>query len=269
MTERLITSLQNPHVKEVVRLQQKSHERKRQKIFLVEGVREVSLALQAGFKPVRSFICPEIYKADPAYPVATVVNTYVSFQVSTEVYNKMAYRKDAEGIIMQFAGHALKLESLKLKPNPLLIVLEGVEKPGNLGAVLRTADAAGADAVIICDPHTDLFNPNVVRSSLGTIFTNQVVTCSSHELISWAKKMNITLFPASLQSQNNYTQASYLKGTALVFGTEAHGLSDVWYHPSHEPVKIPMLGKTDSLNVSASVAVLVYEAQRQRGFPQE
>ncbi len=264
MQETLISSLQNPLVKQVVKLQQKASERNQKKQFVAEGVREVSLALQRGIKPVYLFICPDIYLPDKYYPINSEPFKQSVRYVSPEVYNKMAYRQNAEGILMVADKFQLPLSKIKLSENPLIIVLESVEKPGNLGAVLRTADAVNAHAVVVCDHQTDIFNPNVIRSSLGCVFTRQIALCNSQEFIEWASQNRVKTLVASVQAQESYYEKDLTKGVAIILGTEAQGLSEIWYKHADEKVRIPMQGNIDSLNVSVSAAVLVFEAQRQR-----
>jgi len=156
------------------------------------------------------------------------------------------------------------LEKIKLSQNPLIIVLEAVEKPGNLGAILRTADAAGADAILVCDPLTDIFNPNTIRSSLGCVFSVPVVACSSHEAIHWLKSKSIQIFTTYLEASINYLDANYTQPTAIVSGTESTGLSQQWINAADQNLIIPMLGIADSLNVSVSTAIVLFEALRQR-----
>jgi RNA methyltransferase, TrmH family len=264
MQESLISSLQNPLVKQVVKLQQKAGERKQNNQFVAEGVREVSLAIQAGIKPELLCICPDIFSPDKSYPLNTEIFTQQIRYVSAGVYNKMAYRQNAEGILMVADKYKLPLGKIKLSENPLVIVLESVEKPGNLGAVLRTADAVDADAVVVCDHQTDIFNPNVIRSSLGCVFTRQIALCNSEEFIEWASQKHIKTLVASVQAKEFYYEKDMTKGVAIILGTEAQGLSEIWYKHADEKVRIPMQGKIDSLNVSVSAAVLVFEAQRQR-----
>ncbi len=264
MQDSMIISLQNPLVKQVVKLQQKASERKQKNQFVAEGVREVSLAMQTGIEPVFLFICNEIFSPDTSYPIDTENFKQQIRFISKDAYNKMAYRPNVEGILMVAQKYQLPLEKIKLTEKPLIIVLESVEKPGNLGAVLRTADAVNADAVVICDHQTDIFNPNVIRSSLGCVFTRQLALCKSDEFINWASQKHIKTFLASVQAREYYFEKDLTGGVALIFGTEAHGLSETWYNHANEKVKIPMQGKIDSLNVSASAAVMVFEAQRQR-----
>ena len=273
----IITSGQNPKIKELLALQEKSRERRVAGLFVVEGRREIAHCLAAGFVPDTLFICPEIY-----YPSATVPRVARPsggtpspedlpvpketkiFQVSRNVYEKIAYRGGTEGIIAEMRYKDRRLEDIKLGECPLVIVLESVEKPGNLGAVLRSADAAGADAVIICDPLTDLYNPNLIRSSIGAIFTRQVAAASSEETITWLKAHGIQILTAQLQDSSLYYDTPMTGPTAIVMGTESTGLTDVWRDAADKHIRIPMLGSLDSLNVSVSAAILLFEAVRQR-----
>ena len=186
------------------------------------------------------------------------------FEVSPEVYEKMAYRGSTEGVIAEVRTREMRLTDIKPGPSPLIMVLEGVEKPGNLGAVLRSADAAGADAVIVCDPLTDLYNPNLIRASLGGIFSVPTVACSSEEAIEWLKSNGIRILTAQLQDSSFYYDTDMKRGTAIVMGTESTGLTDIWRKAADSHILIPMLGRLDSLNVSVSAAILLFEAVRQR-----
>jgi TrmH family RNA methyltransferase len=176
----------------------------------------------------------------------------------------MAYRGSTEGVIAIVKAKQHRLEDLRLKENPLIVVLESVEKPGNLGAVLRSADAAQADAVIVCDPLTDLYNPNLIRSSIGAIFTVPTVACSSEACISFLKAHGIQILTAQLQDSKLYYDTPMTQGTAIVMGTESTGLTDQWRRAADAHIRIPMLGRLDSLNVSVSAAILLFEAVRQR-----
>lgn len=264
MSETIISSLQNTLVKQVVKLQQKAQERKKQEVFVVEGRRECALALKAGNEPLEVFYCPELFAPMPEYPVDLKKYNGKVRQVSRAVYNKMAYRQDSEGVLMTFSFFSTQLTAIQPKANPLILALEGVEKPGNLGAILRTADAASADAVVICDPLTDVFNPNVIRSSLGCCFTQQIAVCKPEEFRLWCQQNNIRIMIASVQSDHYYFNANLNQPLAMVFGTESQGLSQQWYQWANEKLKIPMLGSIDSLNVSASAAIMTFEAVRQR-----
>jgi RNA methyltransferase, TrmH family len=264
MEVKQISSLQNPLVKEVLRLSEKSSERRKTGQFIVEGVREVSLAIQAGHKINTLIICREIYQPDHLYPVKPEMSGAGVFEVTPAVYAKMAYRGHAEGVLAVVEKFDTKIDNIVLSENPIILLLESVEKPGNLGAILRTADAAGVDAVVICDPATDVYNPNVIRSSLGCVFSVQIAVCDHKQWFSWAKKNSIKTILASLQAEKHHFEADLTQPLALVFGTEADGLSPVWYEHADEKLKIPMKGKIDSLNVSASAAILVFEVVRQR-----
>lgn len=196
--------------------------------------------------------------ASPLESARQIVN------VPVELYNKIAYRGGTEGIIAEVKVKERTLESLELPENPLVVILESVEKPGNLGAVLRSADAAGADAVLICDPLTDLYNPNLIRASIGAVFTVQTVCCSSEEAINWLKANKIKLYTAQLQDSSWYYDTDMKGATAIAIGTEATGLTDAWRDAADAHIKIPMLGELDSLNASVSAAILLFEAVRQR-----
>ncbi|MBP5488757.1 MAG: RNA methyltransferase [Bacteroidales bacterium] len=260
MTE-LITSAQNPKIKKLLALQQKSSERRSEGLFVVEGRREIEHCVEAGYEIDTVFVCPEVYGS--VIPSA-VERSRAVFAVSPSVYDKIAYRAGTEGIIAEVKARRLTLEDLKLTESPLIVVLESVEKPGNLGAVLRSADASGADAVIVCDPLTDLYNPNLIRSSIGAIFTVQCVACSSQECIDFLKSKGISILTAQLQDSELYYDSDMKKGVAIVMGTESTGLTDIWRKAADAHIRIPMLGRLDSLNVSVSAAILLYEAVRQR-----
>lgn len=256
-----ITSLSNPKIKDVVALESSSRLRTERGLFVVEGVREVSRCIKGGYSLFSIFYCPEIvaleeipYEGEPQI-----------YELSAACYNKIAYRGGTEGVVaLVKMGTPITLESLELGENPLVVVLESVEKPGNLGAVLRSADACGVDAVIICDPRTDLYNPNLIRASLGGLFSLNVVAASSQQTIKWLKKSGINIYTAQLQDSKLYYDADFCAATAIVLGTESDGLSQQWREVSDGKVLIPMNGVVDSLNVSVSMAVLCYEALRQR-----
>lgn len=258
MTE-TITSAQNPKIKQLLALQEKSRLRRETGLFVVEGLRELEHCLAAGFEADTVFCCPEIL-AGRSIPGSG----HKLFEVSKEVYSKIAYREGTEGVIAEVKCKDRQLGELQLPAEPLVVVLESVEKPGNLGAVLRSADAAGVDAVIICDPLTDLYNPNLIRASIGGIFSVPCVACSSEEAIDWLKANKIQILTAQLQDSSLYYDTDMRRGTAIVMGTESTGLTDVWRKAADAHIRIPMLGRLDSLNVSVSAAILLYEAVRQR-----
>ncbi|HHU97170.1 MAG: RNA methyltransferase [Bacteroidota bacterium] len=261
----MITSLQNPFIKNVVKLS-KARERMEQQRFVIEGARELSLALEGGYEIVELYVCRELF-ATTRYPgVLTTIPEKVVVEVSREVFRKMVYRESSDGVVALAKPKEHKLGDLRLGSNPFVIILEAVEKPGNLGAVLRTADAAGVDAVVVCDPRTDLYNPNVVRSSVGTLFTVQTARCTSVEALEWLRENGIASYAAELQAAEWYQDVDFTGPSAIVMGTEAEGLTDFWVDNSTKRIKIPMRGKIDSLNVSVSTAVLTFEAMRQRGY---
>lgn len=262
-----ISSIHNPLVKNILRLQQKVSERRQSGLFVAEGRREVSLALASGIKVQHLLVCREIYSPDPAYPINGIDTGDLlapTIEITLPVYNKLAYRKDKEGVILVGLQKNHDIEQVSPEHNALVLVLEAVEKPGNLGAILRTADAAGIKTVILADPKTDMFNPNAIRASLGCVFTLQVIECSSSRAIQWLKQNDMTIYAAALQTDTLYYAVSFLKPVALVFGSEDTGLSIPWREASDQIIKIPMSGTIDSLNVSASVAILAFEAVRQR-----
>jgi TrmH family RNA methyltransferase len=265
-----ISSPQNPKVKKLLALQQKSSERRAEGLFVVEGRREIEHCIEAGYEIDTVFVCPGIAGKTPDQVGAGAVmpgcdRASKVFEVSPAVYEKIAYRAGTEGVIAEVKARSTRLEDLDLPSDPLVMVLESVEKPGNLGAVLRSADACGADAVIVCDPLTDLWNPNLIRSSIGAIFTVPTVACSSAECIDFLKAKGIRIFTAQLQDSELYYDTDFRGPSAIVMGTESTGLTDIWRKAADAHIRIPMLGRLDSLNVSVSAAILLYEAVRQRG----
>lgn len=258
-----ITSAQNPKIRTLLELQEKSRTRKKTGLFVVEGRRELLHCIEAGYEPHTVFVCTEILKQEEIEEIAGKCEcSFIG--IPQHLYDKVAYRGGTEGVIAELHCREMTLESIELPDNPLVVVLESVEKPGNLGAVLRSADASGVDAVIVCDPLTDIYNPNLIRSSIGAIFTVPVATATSEETISWLKANGIRIYTAQLQDSEWYYDTDMKGGTAIVMGTEATGLTDVWRKAADAHIKIPMLGKLDSLNVSVSAAILMFEAVRQR-----
>ncbi len=261
-----ISSLQNPHIKNLTLLATKTRTRKQQNVFLIEGAREIVRAKESGFRFDSCYFCPDILAPDLKEVLKTFEKDVRIYEVSSPVYSKIAYRENVDGMLVTAFMRDKKLEDLQLKEKPLILILESVEKPGNLGAILRTADAAGLDAVIICDSQTDIYNPNVVRSSLGCLFSNQVAVCESKDVILFLKKKGIRIFAAALQNSMMYHHEDYSGGSAFVMGSEAGGLTEIWRKEADRIIQIPMAGIADSLNVSVSAAVLVFEALRQRDF---
>lgn len=290
-----ITSSQNPKIKWLLQLQQKSSARREEGLFVVEGQRELMHCVNNGYRIHSIFFCPEILGAEShpglqrsnsdvdAYALLEQADTL--YEVSGKVYEKMAYRGGTEGVIAVVRTREQRLSQLEdglqvgasrgvgESHAPFYVVLEGVEKPGNLGAILRSADAAAADAVIICDPRTDLYNPNLIRSSIGAVFTVPCVTCTSAECIAFLKRNGIQILTAQLQDSLPYYSMDMRRATAIVMGTEAVGLTQPWREAADAHIRIPMCGKLDSLNVSVSTAILMFEVVRQRsadtlhGFP--
>lgn len=258
MEENIITSVQNARIKHVVALQQKSSLRREEGLFVVEGQREIEHCIACGYEVVELFVLNTIDYSGSIAPTF----------VTPQVYEKMAYRGSTEGIIavVRCKEHSLLTlcSSLSAKNRPLIVVLESVEKPGNLGAILRTAEAAKVDAVIVCDPLTDLYNPNLIRASIGGVFCVPVAVCTSGECIAFLKEHGVRILTAQLQDSYEYYDYDMRHATAIVMGTESTGLTDQWREAADAHIRIPMLGRLDSLNVSVSAAILMYEAVRQR-----
>lgn len=252
-----ITSAQNPKIRMLLELQAKSKARRQSGLFVVEGVREIGHCTGSGYEIHSLFVCPEILDGPVPYG-----DRY--FEVSRDIYDKVAYRGGTEGMIAEMKAGSHTLQDLHLGENPVVMVLESVEKPGNLGAVLRSADAAGADAVIICDPLTDIYNPNLIRASIGAVFTVPVAVCPSEEAIAFLRGHGFKILTAQLQDSRPYYDTDMTGPTAIVMGTESTGLSDIWRKAASAHIRIPMSGKLDSLNVSVSAAILLFEAIRQR-----
>lgn len=259
----LITSPQNSKIKNILALE-KARERKRQNIFIIEGLKELSLAVEGGYKVNSVFFCPEIVSEKTIRHIGIHENLLIPVQQS--IFEKIAYRDSTGGIIGLAEQKKHTLKDIQLSSTPLILILEAVEKPGNLGAILRTADAAKADAVIICDPQTDFYNPNVVRSSVGCIFTTQVASATSAETIEWLKKAHIQILATYLRASKPYYEVDFKTPSAVVMGTESTGLSEEWIKNADLNIIIPMQGKIDSMNVSTAAAVIIFEATRQRGF---
>lgn len=260
-----ITSIQNPYIKQLFQLKDKSRERKKSGIFLIEGVREISLALKGGYELETVLFNPEIYSEEQLNSLTTQQLNII--EISKEVYQKLAYRDTTEGVLAVAKSKNHDISDLKLSTqHPLILVAEAPEKPGNIGALLRTADAANVDAVIIANPKTDLYNPNIIRSSVGCVFTNHIATGTTSEIIAFLQAKNIAIYCAALQASAAYHTQDFTKPTAIVVGTEATGLSSEWLQHSNQNIIIPMQGEIDSMNVSVASGILIFEAKRQRGF---
>ncbi len=264
---KLISSTQNPTIKKIVALQEKSRERRKSGTFLIEGLREINLAIQADFKINQVFYCNSILSEDSLQELLSNCNGDIELiELTEEVYGKIAYRAGTEGVIALAKAKNHNLEDLILPEKPLILIAEAPEKPGNIGALLRTADAAGVDAFIIANPRTDLYNPNIIRSSVGGVFTIPVATGSTSEIIEFLKSKEINIYAAILQEAISYEKQDFTEASAVVVGTEADGLSEAWRNESKQNIIIPMQGSLDSMNVSVAAAILIFEARRQRGF---
>jgi len=259
-----ISSLSNPKIKAVIKLEKSGH-RADLGLFTIEGKKEILLCAEAGYEITEVYYCPEIVKDNSLLQNQLFVSAQL-IEITAPVFEKIAYRESRDGYFAVAKTEYKKLDELKLSAHPLIIILESIEKPGNLGAILRSADAAKVDAVIVCDKKTDIFNPNAIRSSLGCIFTNQLVCCSNDECYTWLKEKGINSYAAALTASEFYHEQNFTVATAIAFGTEADGLSDFWLTKANKQIKIPMRGKIDSLNVSGSCAIMMFEACRQRGF---
>lgn len=253
-----ITSLQNPRVKHIVKLREDRRQRQRDRLMLVEGYAELLLALNTGLKPHSLLTAPELATRKLDLPNAELLT------VNRAVFEKMSYRENPDGWLGIFPIPENSLEEIKLSAVPLLIVAESVEKPGNLGAILRTADAAGVDAVIVCDSKVDVWNPNVIRASRGAVFAVPVVESDNPSTLKWLRAGNIRVLAATPASGLLYTDVNLRESSAIVVGTEDEGLTDFWMSNAEIKTKIPMTGRVNSLNVSIAAALLVYEAVRQR-----
>lgn len=257
--EVIITSTGNPKVREVLALE-KPRERRDSGLFVIEGLKEVELAMKAGYKISYFIRCPEI---QPSGKLAESLQV-PEWLVSSNVYSKLAVRESSGGLLAVAFMRTHRLEDFQTSNNPLFIVLEAVEKPGNLGAVLRTADAAGVTGVIICDTRTDLYNPNVIRSGLGTLFTVPVAVTDSVSAIRFLQKNKTAIFCTHLGASVPYDTVDYCRPSAIVMGTESTGLSDIWVQAATQNIIIPMSGQIDSMNVSVTAAIVTFEAVRQR-----
>jgi TrmH family RNA methyltransferase len=257
----LITSHQNPKIKNLLSLE-KARERREQNVFVIEGKKELSLAVAGKYILKSVFFCPDLISEREVIELAGSESLCIPVQHS--VFEKLAYRESTGGVVAVAEQRKHNLSDIDLPSNPLLLVLEGVEKPGNLGAILRTADAAGVHAVVICDPQTDFYNPNVIRSSVGCIFTTSIASSTSQETIDCLKSQRVKIYCTYLKASKPYHESDFKKPCAIIMGTEATGLSKLWVDNSDENIIIPMAGKIDSMNVSTAAAVVVFEAIRQR-----
>jgi len=255
-----ISSLQNSKIKEIIKLK-KSRERKKQGLFLIEGRHEISLAIKAGIEIKQLCFCSE-FSSDDNFAVN--IEDYLNFEISEEIFCKLSYRENPDGYLAVARKQDLSLKDIKLSENSLVVILDSVEKPGNIGAIMRSMDAVGADVLILDNPRTDIYNPNVIRCSLGTVFTKPVVESNFTEINAWIKEKGIKLYTLSPDTENDYLESDFTSSTALLLGAEHEGVSSKWLNSEHTNLKIEMAGTIDSLNVSVSAAVVLFEVARQR-----
>lgn len=257
-----ITSLQNPRIKHIVKLREDKRQRQKDGLILVEGFDELTLALSCGMLPQTLLSAPELVSQTLSVPHAEHLT------VSRAVFQKISYRENPDGWLGLFPTPKRSLEDLKLSTPPLVVVTESVEKPGNLGAILRTADAAGADALLVCDPRVDVWNPNVIRASRGAVFAVPAIEVDSQTALSWLRSREMRVLAATPSAQAVYSAIDMTGPLAIAVGTEDEGLTDFWMSHADLQLRIPMFGKVNSLNVSVSTALILYEAVRQRRKPE-
>ncbi|MBC2839218.1 RNA methyltransferase [Robiginitalea sp. SC105] len=265
-SEKHISSIQNPEIRQLQHWSQKSRDRRKSGLFVLEGYRELGLALKGGYRIRTLYFCPDILPVEELHQLGGTTGCPL-VSLSPEVYRHVAYRGKTEGVIALMEAKSHRLGDLEFRrEQPLILVAESPEKPGNLGALLRTADAASLDAVIVADMQGDLYNPNVIRSSVGCLFTVPVATGTTEEVLDFLKKRHIGIFAASLGGAVRYDRADFTGASAIAVGTEATGLTPGWTEQAAACVEIPMGGEIDSMNVSVAAAILIFEACRQRGF---
>ena len=260
-----ITSPANPRIRAAAALRDR-RARERAGMTVIDGAREARRALDAGVDVVEAFVCDSLLAGPDARATLDALATRAVpiVHVGPTAFAKLAFGERAEGIVVVIRAPSLALDAIELPGQPLIVVLEGVEKPGNVGAVLRSADGAGADAVIAADPRTDLANPNVIRASAGTLFTVPVAAGTSADVLTWLRSRGVRVLATRVEAARPYTAADLTGPVALVLGAEDRGLTDAWSAPDIEPISLPMRGVADSLNVSVTAAILLYEARRQR-----
>ncbi len=263
----LITSHQNPRFKRLLALRQRRKGEK-EGLFLIEGAMEVAMAIKGGVEIASFHFSPPLLRKDGERLLQEVSQAKVPWvELAPPLFQRVSYRDTPDGVLAVARRYKKGLRELSLGKNPLIVVVEALEKPGNLGAILRTGDAGGVNGVVVCDPVVDLFNPNVIRASRGTLFTLQVAVTSSQDALKWLKEQGIGIVVTTPHASAEYTQVNYANPKAIVAGSEHEGLKGIWMEAADHVVRIPMLGKADSLNVATTVAVVLYEALRQRRSP--
>jgi len=265
MSDTVLSSMRNPRVAALQKLLTDNRARRQAGVFVAEGLIEIGLCLRSGIAIDEVWICPEVVAKDPAMTQhLPALAAFRKVEVTAEVFSKLAYRGTTGGVLLVGRCRQHRLADLRLSSSPLILVLSGVEKPGNIGAMLRTADAAAIDAVVVCDPLCDLYNPNAVRASLGTVFTQQIAVCNASEAQHMFRQKGIQMLCTALGASVPYTSCDMSRPTAVVMGTEHDGLSQDWLDASDQNIIIPMSGMIDSLNVSTAAAIVLFEAKRQR-----
>ncbi len=266
--EKYISSLQNPLIRQVLQLKEKKRGRDKSGLFVLEGQRELQLALRGGYDLTTVLYDADIITHEDLLALFKEGKKGIEIiEVSREVYRRIAYREKTEGVLALARAKAHSLKELQFhREQPLILIAQAPEKPGNLGALLRTADAANLDAVILADPRSDLYNPNIIRSSVGCLFTVNIGVGSTEEVLQFLKEKGITLYTAALDASRIYSEVDYAGPVAIAVGTEATGLTPEWIDAGEENIIIPMKGEIDSMNLSVSAAILIFEALRQRNF---
>ena len=265
MSSAAIASPSNPRIKATARLRDRP-QRDATGLTLVDGTREVRRALDAGAGVVEAFVCEPLLAGEDARAAldALAAHSIPTISTTEAAFAKVAFGDRADGLVAVVRIPPMRLDDLALPDDPLIVVIEGVEKPGNLGAVLRSADGAGVDALIAASPRTDLMNPNAIRASAGTIFSVPLASASTDEVVDWLGRRSIPIVATLVDAETPYSDADLTGPLAIAFGSEATGLTAPWRTPGVSRIRLPMLGIADSLNVSVSAAVVLYEARRQR-----
>jgi RNA methyltransferase, TrmH family len=261
----LISSLQNPLIKDIQKMD-KNRERKKRNLFLAEGLRECRLAIEGGFTIEKLLFCQSYITKEELIKETGIIESTELIELTPQVFDSLVYRKGIPNCLALVQNKIYHLEDIPTKKDPFILIIDSVEKPGNLGAMLRTCDAAGIDAVIVCDPQTDIYNPNCIRSSLGAVFTQKVIVIEAETCINWLKKKQINTYVTYLEAADIYTKEDFTKSTAIVMGSEAFGINKKWLEHGFKHIIIPQFGKVDSMNVANSAAIVIYEGLRQRGF---
>ena len=263
-----ISSLQNPLIKLIQKLD-KNRERRKQNLIPVEGLRECRLAADGGFNIEKVLYCSEYISEISLRTELNLSSKSLCINISPNVFDTLVYRKGIANCLALINPKDYSFSDSDTSKNLLILIIDSVEKPGNLGAMLRTCDAAGVDAIIVCDPQTDVYNPNCIRASLGATFTKKFIVTTAEDCIDWLKKNSINTFVTYLESAQNYTLEDFTKLTAIVVGSEAYGIKDIWLNSGFKNIIIPQFGKVDSMNVANSAGIVIYEVIRQRNLSRD